>query len=100
LGEYRGLEQTCFLRCGLCAAEWEFPRLCCPFCGNRDYRQLGYLHVEGQEGKERAATCEACSGYVKMLATITALNEPQLLVAEVATLPLDLAATERGFFVG
>ena len=100
LGEYRGLEQTCFLRCGLCAAAWDFPRLCCPFCGNRDHRQLGYLHVEGQEGKERAATCDACGGYVKMVASLTALNEPQLLVAEVATIPLELAATERGFFVG
>jgi hypothetical protein len=100
LGEYRGLEQTSFLRCGLCAAVWEFPRLGCPFCDNRDHRQLGYLHVDGQEGKERAATCDACGGYVKMVATLTALNEPQLLVAEVATVPLDLAATERGFFVG
>src|SRR5262249_24474050 len=32
LGEYRGLEQRRVLRCGLCAAEWELPRLLCPFC--------------------------------------------------------------------
>src|SRR5262249_23085891 len=51
LGEFRGLEQTRLLRCALCAAEWEFPRLRCPFCGTSDHRQLGYLHVEGEEGK-------------------------------------------------
>jgi FdhE protein len=100
LGEFRGLEQTRFLRCGLCAAAWEFPHLTCPFCGERDHRQLGYLHVEGEEGKERAATCDACQGYVKMISSLSALAGPQLLVADVATLHLDLAAAERGFFVG
>jgi FdhE protein len=100
LGEFRGLEQNRYLRCGLCAAGWEFPRLCCPFCGERDHRQLGYLHLEGEEGKERAATCDACGGYVKMVSSLTALAGPKLLVADVATLHLDLAAAERGFFVG
>src|SRR5262249_8139125 len=67
LGEFRGLEQTRWLRCGWCAAAWEFPRLQCPFCGERDHRQLGYLHVEGEETQHRAATCETCRGYVKMV---------------------------------
>src|SRR5207244_1092162 len=35
LGEFRGLEQIRYLRCGLCASGWEFPRLLCPFCGER-----------------------------------------------------------------
>src|SRR6516164_621869 len=38
LGEYRGLEQIRFLRCGLCTAEWEFPRSACVYCGERDHR--------------------------------------------------------------
>src|SRR5262249_45021716 len=97
LGEFRGLEQTRWLRCGLCASEWEFARLQCPFCGTRDHRALGYLHVEGEETKCRAATCEECRGYVKMQATLFALSAPQLLVADVATLHLDLAAAERGY---
>jgi FdhE protein len=99
LGEFRGLEQTRWLRCGLCAAEWEFPRLACPFCDNRDHHQLGYLHAEGEEGRCRAATCEACRGYVKMLSTLGPLSPPRLLVADVATLHLDLAAAERGYGV-
>jgi FdhE protein len=99
LGEFRGLEQTRWLRCGLCAAEWEFPRLRCPFCDNRDHRQLGYVHVEGEEGKQRVATCDACRGYVKMVSTLGALTAPRLLATDVATLHLDLAAGERGFYV-
>ena len=49
LGEFRGLEQTRWLRCGLCAAEWEVPRVRCFFCGTRDHRQLGYLHLDGED---------------------------------------------------
>jgi len=99
LGEFRGLEQVRFLRCGLCAASWEFPRLCCPFCGVDDHRQLGYLHREGDEGKERIATCDACRGYIKIVNTLTPLKPEQLLVMELATLPLDLVAGDRGYFV-
>jgi FdhE protein len=97
LGEFRGLEQTRFLRCGLCAAEWEFPRLQCPFCGERDHRQLGYLSVEGEDVRYRAATCDVCRGYVKMVSTLSRLGGPSLLVANVSTLHLDLAAADRGY---
>ncbi len=97
LGEFRGLEQTRFLRCGLCAAEWQFPRLRCPCCGNRDHRQLGYLHVEGEEGKCRSGTCEECRQYIKMVSTLTPLSPLQLLVTDVATVHLDLLAADRGY---
>jgi FdhE protein len=97
LGEFRGLEQTRYLRCGLCAAEWEVPRLLCAFCGNRDHTLLGFLHVEGEETSYRVATCDGCHGYVKMLATLSALPPLQLLVADVATLHLDLVAAQRGY---
>jgi FdhE protein len=90
LGEYRGLDQSRFLRCGLCAAGWEVPRLFCPFCGNREHARLGLLHAEGEESKYRAATCAECRGYVKMLATLTALPP----------LHLDLAAAQRGYVNG
>jgi formate dehydrogenase maturation protein FdhE len=71
--------------------------LLCPFCGTRDHRLLGYLHVEGEEAQYRAATCDTCRGYVKMLSTLTALTGPQLLVAELAMLHLDLAALQRNY---
>jgi FdhE protein len=97
LGEFRGLDQSRFLRCGLCAAGWEVPRQWCPFCGNRDHERLGFLHGEGEETKCRAAVCSACRGYVKMLSTLSALPPLHLLIADAATLHLDLAAAERGF---
>jgi FdhE protein len=99
LAESRGLEQLRFLRCGLCTAEWEVPRLLCPFCGNRDHRQLGWFGAEGEEGRYRASTCDACRGYVKTVATLGPLGAAGLLVADLATLHLDLAAADRGFAV-
>jgi FdhE protein len=97
LGELRGLEQIRFLRCGLCAAQWQFPRLRCPGCGQRDHRHLGYLHVEGEENKWRAATCEECRQYVKTVSTLAPLSPLQLLVTDVATIHLDLLAADKGF---
>ena len=97
LGEFRGLEQIRWLRCSLCAAQWELSRLRCFYCGNRDHRQLGYLYVEGEEGKCRAATCDRCGRYVKMVSALTPLSAPQLLVTDLATMHLDLLAADRGF---
>jgi FdhE protein len=97
LGEFRGLDQSRFLRCGLCAAGWEVPRLWCVFCGNRDHEQLRFLHGEGEDTRYRALVCGACRGYVKMVYTLSALPPLPLLLADVATLHLDLAAAERGY---
>ncbi len=97
LGEFRGLEQLRYLRCGMCAADWEFSRLMCPYCETRDHSLLGYFHVEGEEAKQRVATCENCRGYVKMVSTLSALDPPHLLVADVTTMHLDLAAREREY---
>jgi FdhE protein len=97
LGEFRGLDQSRFLRCCLCASGWEVPRLWCPFCGNRDHELLGFLHSEGEEAKYRASVCDGCRGYVKMVSTLSALPPLHLLVADAATLHLDLAAAERGY---
>jgi FdhE protein len=97
LGEFRGLEQIRFLRCGLCAAEWRSPRLRCPGCGNRDHHRLGYLHVAGEEGKCRAATCDECRQYLKMVSTLTPLSPLKLLVMDVATVHLDLLAADKGY---
>ncbi len=99
LGEFRGLEQFRWLRCGLCAAAWQFPRMACPFCDNRNHEQLGYLLIESQQDQRRVATCQGCRGYVKMLTTLSSLSPAQLLVADVATILLDLAAAQCGYAV-
>jgi FdhE protein len=97
LAEFRGLDQSRFLRCGNCAASWEAPRQWCPACGARDHEVLGFLAKEGEEGRYRVATCDACRTGIKTLSTLSALPPLMLLVADAATLHLDLAAADRGF---
>jgi FdhE protein len=99
LAEQRGLEQWRYLRCGLCASSWQVDRLLCPFCVNRDHRLLGYLQVEGEEPRQRIATCNACQGYLKLRSTLTPLTTPQLLAEEVALVHLDLLAMQNGYMV-
>ncbi len=99
LAEQRGLEQWRYLRCGLCASSWKMDRLVCPFCATRDHALLGYLQVEGEEHKQRVATCDACQGYLKLRSTLTSLTTPQLLVEELALVHLDLIALEKGYVV-
>ncbi len=96
LAEHRGLEQLRYLRCRLCASEWQVDRLLCPFCGSREHDELGYLQVEGAD-HERAATCESCRGYLKVLASLAPLAPLDLVVQDLATLHLDMIAIERGY---
>jgi FdhE protein len=96
LGEYRGLEQTRFLRCGLCATGWPLDRLLCPFCGCRDHQQLGYLHIE-DDMQKRAATCEQCRCYNKTLATLVPIPPIELAVDDLTTIHLDMIALEHGY---
>jgi FdhE protein len=97
LAEFRGLDQSRFLRCGLCAASWEAARQWCPACGTRDHDALGFLARDGEENRYRVATCDACKTGIKTLSTLSTLPPLMLLVADAATLHLDLAAADRGY---
>jgi FdhE protein len=97
LGEYRGLEQSRFLRCGVCAAEWEIDRIVCPMCDNRAFHDFLSLSVEGEATHQRAVACARCHTYVKQIATLGPIPPPQLVVSDLATLDLDLIAAERSY---
>lgn len=97
LGERRGIEQRLFLRCGLCASEWEIDRIFCPFCNSRNHLDIAYLYEEAQETTQRAMTCERCHGYYKTVTTLSPLSTPQLFVTDLATLYLDLIALDRAY---
>jgi hypothetical protein len=90
LAESRGLEQARFLRCGLCAAEWPTLRLRCPTCGTEDPAKLRSAFVEGEESRFRLLLCDRCGTRLKVVSTLVPLSPPALLVAELATVHLDL----------
>lgn len=96
LAELRGLEQARRLRCGRCAADWDGEWLCCNFCGERDHRRMGSL-VPQAGAAPRVETCASCNGYLKTLTTLVPLSAAELLLADLESVELDLAARNSGF---
>lgn len=97
LAELRGLDRERHLRCARCGADWHAPLLLCSYCGESDHEWLGSLVPEGEEQTRRVETCRRCQGYVKALATLTAIPAAALPVEDLNTVELDLAAVERGY---
>ena len=97
LAEIRGLDGARHLRCGCCGSDWRTEWLRCPFCGEGDHETLGSLvSPEGLE-RESIEVCDVCRGYVKTITTLTAIRPDDVLLHDLATLPLDMAALERDY---
>jgi len=97
LAEARGLERTRRFRCLRCASDWRADWLLCPYCDNRDHRQLGALAPEATAETRRAETCGRCRGYVKTIATLQASTAVDLVGLDIDTIELDVAAIEQGY---
>lgn len=97
LAERRGLDRTRRLRCGRCAAEWEVQWLCCIYCGEREHELLGSLVPDDRGEMVKVETCATCRGYLKSVATLQGLSPLELLLKDLETVELDLAALDRGY---
>ncbi|MBW1788599.1 MAG: formate dehydrogenase accessory protein FdhE [Deltaproteobacteria bacterium] len=85
-----------YLHCELCGDEWRYPRMKCPFCENEDHNTLGYFQAKEEEGF-RVYFCHKCKRYIKTMDK-SVFEEPAPLDLEyMATLHLDLVASEHGF---
>jgi FdhE protein len=93
--EVCGVERTRFLRCGRCAAGWEAAPLRCPFCGMHDHTRLASLVVEG--AGPAVELCEGCRSALKVFTTLQPAAPGQLLLDDLASVDLDLAAAARGY---
>lgn len=91
---YLGKNGRRHLHCGLCGDTWTFPRIGCPFCANEEQATLEVLCVEGEEGF-RVDTCTKCKGYLKTVDTRSLEQIAPLELEDLATLHLDVVATER-----
>jgi FdhE protein len=97
LAEIRGKEGERALRCGRCAMTWQYPRIGCPACGERDHRRLVSLHGEGEGEHRRADCCDSCRYYLKAVAVLDLLTPGGLIEEDLATVALDMVAVERGY---
>lgn len=81
--------------CGFCLAEWEFRRIVCPGCGEENHAKLPVYTAETIP-HIRVECCDSCHTYIKTIDLAkNGLADP--LVDELASLPLDLWAQERGY---
>jgi FdhE protein len=96
LTELRMAEQHRYLRCLRCGAAWPSRRLLCVFCGNDDHRSLGYLQGQ-REPRFRVEVCERCKAYLKAMNAFESSAPEYLLLDDLASVHLDIAALERGY---
>ena len=84
------------LVCARCAHEWVLSRMTCAGCGENAGAKLPILAETEGFPHLRIDACEICRRY---LITVDMRKEPRAvpLVDELAALPLDLAAAERGY---
>jgi FdhE protein len=83
------------LMCSFCLAEWTFRRIVCANCGEEDHKKLP-VYSATQFEHMRVECCERCKRYLKTVdLTKTGLADP--VVDELASIPLDLWARERGY---
>jgi formate dehydrogenase maturation protein FdhE len=83
------------LVCSFCQAEWEFRRIVCAGCGEEDHGKLPVYTAE-EVAHVRVECCYTCKRYLKTVdMTKSGLAEP--MVDEIAAVPLDLWAQERGY---
>jgi FdhE protein len=83
------------LVCSFCQAEWEFRRIVCAGCSEEDHRKLP-VYTADELPHVRVECCDTCRRYLKTVdLTKNGLAEP--VVDEIAAVPLDLWAQERGY---
>jgi FdhE protein len=84
------------LICARCANEWPYPRMICVACGETETNRQVVLADPEQLPHLRLDACERCKHYI---VSVDARLEGHAVavVDELAALPLDIAAAERGF---
>jgi FdhE protein len=97
LGEFRSLDRSRRLRCGRCAGDWRINGLHCPYCGETDHERLGSLVLEDKLQTLTVETCLHCFGYLKSVTTLRAIPPVELLIRDLETVELDIAALDRGY---
>lgn len=102
LAEVRGIERSRYFRCGRCGGEWHARALYCPYCAMSDHDQLVAL-VPEKDGSNTVGSnavidaCQRCLGYVKTFTRLQGCSPGAVMLEDLASVDLDVAAIEHGF---
>jgi len=97
LAEVRGIERSRYLRCGRCGGEWQAHCLFCPYCGMTDHEELVSLVPEKDGSNAVIDACKRCLGYVKTFTTLQGSPPAKIMLDDLASVVLDVAACEQGY---
>jgi len=81
------------LMCPRCFGEWNYNRIGCPFCNDRDSQ----TYYPSDDGRYRLYVCETCRRYLKTADARERGLDLCLPVANLVTVSMDLAAREKGY---
>ncbi len=95
--EVRGIERSRYFRCARCSAEWYAQALSCPYCGTSAHDDLVTL-VPGKSGSNAVIEgCARCDGYVKTVTRLNGCPPGTVMLEDLATVDLDVAALDHGY---
>ncbi|MBU1564295.1 MAG: formate dehydrogenase accessory protein FdhE [Proteobacteria bacterium] len=83
------------LHCSFCGTTGPYRFIGCPNCESTDTATLNTIVSEDEPGF-RIATCDACHTYVKVVEN-PALKEMAIDLADLASIPLDIVAQDKGY---
>jgi FdhE protein len=95
--EDRGIERSRNFRCGRCGGEWYARGLACVYCGLSDHDALVALVPEKGRAHGVVEACTRCLGYMKVLTRLQGCAPATVLLDDLATVALDVAARSAGF---
>jgi FdhE protein len=96
LAEEQGIERSRKLRCGRCGTGWYGECLRCPYCEMIEHHQLTSL-VQANGGTQRIDGCKRCHGYLKTFTVLQGSAPEAVLLDDLATVDLDIAALNAGY---
>jgi len=95
--EVRGIERARYLRCGRCGEEWLIHWLYCPFCALADHDQLVSLVPQTGAPARLIEACKRCGGYLKSFTLLQGTDAFGVMIDDLASVDLDIAAIEQGY---
>jgi FdhE protein len=95
--EVRGIERSRYQRCGRCGGGWQAQCLSCPYCAMTDHEELVSLVPEKNGSNAVIDACKRCLGYVKTFTTLQGSPPTKVMVDDLASVDLDIAALEQGY---
>ena len=95
--EVRGIERTRCLRCGRCGAAWHARTLHCPFCATDDHDELVSLVPQKAGTNAVIDACRRCHGYLKTFTKLQGCPPDAVMLEDLASVDLDVAALDQGY---